>query len=253
MPFYLLTWRYHLAETLVHEFGHALHNAAYGECYDEVRQAPNSIPEAGFEICSQLFGGILGIAPDLYGAFVFDDLDFPYEGYMPRRIGPFGILRDWPSTQTTEMYSADGFRTKPLLFKPDLDVIHRIPFSYFEDLFSVTFWDRVRREGAQALKPPKAGTWCFDWQQSPVARYYCCPGEHNANRLARKKTDAASELNSMSSTVVQHILSTGNDCSKKLESECQCQGKRKRPLSSSGNFEGNNGVPYTINGVVVLQ
>ena len=240
----LLTWRFHLAETFVHEFAHALHNATYGR-QRELPHAPGSIAETGFEICNQLFGGILEISPR-------DLVETPCNGNKPHPIRNLGTLTDWPSTVMAEAYSADGQLVKPVSFKADQDVIHRIPFSYFEDLFSVTFWNRVRREGAQVLKPPKMGTWCFRWQQSPVQRYCCCSTEQNTNRLATEETDAASELNSMSSTAVQTILSTGNDCSKKLESK-QCLGKRTRRLSSLGNLTEHPGYWYEIDGFAVLQ
>jgi hypothetical protein len=253
VPFYLLTWRYHLAETFVHEFGHALHNAAYGWCRD-LRLAPGSIGEAGYEICSQLFGGILEIAPDQNGGLPLDLVETTCNGNKPRPIGPFGILTEWPSTGMAEKYSADGVLIKPLSFNPDHDVIHRIPFSYFEDLFSATFWERVSREGAQALKPPNMGTWCFRWQQSPVQRYYCCTAEQHVKRLVASKTSVESGLSSVSDPVIQTTPCTGaNDCSKIAESKCKCLGKRKRRLSSLGMLERNDEFWYDINGVAVLQ
>ena len=252
IPYYLLVWRYRIAETLVHEFGHALHNAAYGNCY-ELPLAPGSLAEAGFELCNQLFGGIIHAAPDCYGELPLDLVETSCNGNKPRPIGPFGILIEWPNTGTAEIYTARDIWVKPLAFKPQYDIVHRIPFSYFEDLFSAAFWERVSLEGPQALKPPMKGTWCFRWKQSSAGRYHCCSLEQNVNRLATKSTDATSELKSVSSTTAQTIIPTGIAHSRIPVSECQCSGKRKRRLSSLGEVDRYTEYWYEINGVAVPQ
>ena len=188
----LLYWRFHTADVIVHEFGHALWAASCGSC-DDLSHAHRSFPENGFELVSQVYGGLINVAPDMQRSLALER-NYPTglcKSNKPRPIcsvpiGPMAMLEEWPNAGLTSTYVENG--DVDTFFNPAAtpNPQSRVPFSYLEELFSQRFWGKVQAEGPEALKAPTRGTWFFQWRAAEKWYAWCTAAENV------ETTDAAS-------------------------------------------------------------
>jgi hypothetical protein len=185
----LLAARFSLVEVLIHEQGHCLYNAAWGykQPQGEIPQTRDTIGEAGFEIWSQLIGGSLTIASTPTPPVA--RIEGACNKGRPRSSGPMAFVEEWPNYGVLERYRAIGYPLGVTQRQPYDDAYHRIPISYVEDLFTQAFWDNVRINGQETMKPPKIATWFFRWSDENETWVRCSTEENRRNINQREVQD----------------------------------------------------------------
>jgi hypothetical protein len=158
--------RFSLAVLLIHELAHSIQLASFGSREHEVMLPDWTTDEAGHELISSIFGGII----DCYSASSFPHL--PQDGEQTckdmtvRRAqheSAFVILRPWPCLKLVKEYALSG---TPIVYtappRPCWDQLIRINSSFIESLFTNEFWNEaIPRRGASALHPASVGSWSF--------------------------------------------------------------------------------------------
>ncbi len=153
---------------------HALGFATFGVPGVEPRFGGNStFSELGLALEEHLFSGRFTDSRSigLRSAIYLDPRKICVNA--PRRpFKAFGILGELPSQATEAAYAAvDPKYTRSGLDGPICDVMWRVPFAFFQQLYSPKFWEHVaRNEQMNALHPPKVGGFVFhtDWANGVV-------------------------------------------------------------------------------------
>lgn len=188
-PLELVAARFWMVKTVVHELAHSFCFAAWGRRFlqYDIPMWPGSLGEIGCEVWMALKGGTPRIASDygdVLGLQKIPGICNP-DGAQPKYGGPVGFLEAWPNEGLIQLFlERYGLALRPLNLNLPVkdDLFVRIPLSYFEDMFSQAFWDRVVGEGPDAMRPVCVGSWYFKWQDVP-SRFKACNGSENQRNL----------------------------------------------------------------------
>ena len=155
--------RFLIACALCHEIGHSLQNAAFGNLLRsrEVFYKNHKLAEAGFELETQLFGGIFIDFGGDNGFTTSQTYAKACDVGKKRQQALAFHLMDWPSHHLKVFYSRH--------FKRELwsgrgfakhDMLHTTPNSFVLSLFTDSFWrDLQKKYDPTSLHPPKIASW----------------------------------------------------------------------------------------------
>ncbi|KAF2769676.1 hypothetical protein EJ03DRAFT_91798 [Teratosphaeria nubilosa] len=160
-----------VAQTMVHEAGHVLHNAGIGNVLQETFYEHSPLNEAGFEMENAIFGGVL-VTPEPAAELEPRGCDYvtsanPASQKRTRATaeGPMCFhLKEWPSTSIWKSYKHDrhSISLREGVKPPPFDRIYRIPNGFVGLLVSQWFWEEVvPRFGLRVLQPAKTTGWLF--------------------------------------------------------------------------------------------
>ena len=183
----MLMMRFYMAQTLVHEVGHALSKAAHG-FRSELFYRDGRVAEAGFDVEKLLFGGETMVRPPW-------EIPDACEKGNTESHDRIIVMREWPSPTVYEDYAAAG---TPLAMRSSsirsYEIIWRIPLSYIESLFTNEFWNgQAKKLRGQSQYPPKVGSWHF-WANVEESECGCVASETWTTRRKRAYRKAAKAL-----------------------------------------------------------
>jgi hypothetical protein len=153
----LITLRFNLASSIVHEIGHVLIGMKFGCRTLEVfcgGDGQSTCSEGGYALEAAIFGGLisgigLGFTPEC--AYVCDDTIVP-SFYLKPRPSPSEYLR----------YVCHGTPLGLAGRWPEFELMYRIPYSYIASLFEDQFWDTTLKQGrVDCVAPTLVGKWMF--------------------------------------------------------------------------------------------
>lgn len=136
-----------LAETLVHEVAHVLHNAVNGPRHEEVFYEDSCCNEAGLDLTSALFGG--SIEPIDMNRF---SGQFSGQGASARAV----MIKAYPSHHHSEIYEGKITTRWPL----DKWMLRtRLPFNFITTMFTNRFWDDIVHRIEGPIRPTANLRW----------------------------------------------------------------------------------------------
>jgi hypothetical protein len=161
----LLSARFSIAGTIVHEIGHVIRLCAHGYRKTDIFYKDNVVAEAGFELTAQILPGDIQSFPK-------HDLTKFACGKAEKECTPLPsfiyICRPWPDYETLQTYRQSNWQigAKPSeeLTTQKYTTYTRIPMAFIHTLFTDKFWDEHARKRSGNVIPPdlqKFGKWPF--------------------------------------------------------------------------------------------
>lgn len=163
----LLHLRFQLPRTLVHEIGHALQNAIFGDgnrgMLQEVLYKDHGVAEAGHKLEYQLFGSRIHAYSGQRR--MMDVQSCPYRCHLgsQRQSAPAFHMIEWPSYSITTTLEQDFHQDVwSGLEMPRHEMIWNISNSFILSLFTDNFWRTSQRiYSPTVLHPLKLASWPF--------------------------------------------------------------------------------------------
>jgi hypothetical protein len=155
---------YHLANTIVHEFGHAYTKAYFRRPDDNAPMEPwiseHRSNEMGFAIINHLFGGCVHYMPrwdDDDTTALTQELDAPFGMYFERRWDLWGKDDEFTKVKTATTADAQGSR----------QTFYPVPQKWFYNMHTEETWKhQVPRFGMAGIRLPRLEDWAISGRQA---------------------------------------------------------------------------------------